>query len=337
MIAIICLLIPPAILVCMREKILKIHDNFCKTVFNYAVSVLLLNGLMMAILYYVFNSNGNVFLKLNEYNEFSCKYIATTLLFALVEPYVEKVLKKLKEIVKLDVELPQKATCLTNCRVIVSIYAVILFILNFVRIFDNNFWGDEAFTTNLIANTVSVILQKTAADVHPPLYYLIVKIGYILVGNRGWMFHFISLIPCAIILLFSMTVIWNRFGKIPAIILMTLSTLSDNAVKYNVEVRMYSWGALFVLLSFYCLYLILTEESTKHYILFMLSSLAAAYTHYYCLIAVAFFYLVLLVLTFVGGGWKTSQLEKGTRALRRYDCRLFTMAFRRGENFVEDK
>lgn len=204
--------------------------------------------------------------------------------------------------------------------VIASIYAVILFALNFVRIFDNNFWADEAFTTNLVANTVPVIIQKTAADVHPPLYYLIVKLGYTLAGNQGWMFHLISLFPCAIILIFSLTAIWNRFGKETAVILITLAALSKNAVRYNVEVRMYSWGALFVLLSFYCLYLILDEESTKHYILFTLSSLAAAYTHYYCLVSVAFFYVVLLVLCFFAKRLNWKKVLGGVYALLSLIC-----------------
>ena len=65
------------------------------------------------------------------------------------------------------------------------------------------------------------------------------------------------------------------------------------AYTYNTQIRMYSWAELFVLLSFYELYLILKKDKTKNYILFVLFSLCAAYTHYYALISVAFFYLAL--------------------------------------------
>ena len=179
-------------------------------------------------------------------------------------------------------------------KLIVSLYAVILFLMNFIRIFDNNFWGDEAFTVNLVKYSIPEIIEKTAADMHPPLYYLFVKLVYTIIGNQGWGYHLVSLIPCAIIIIFALTVIWKNLGWVVSIILITFTCLSDNAVHFNVEVRMYSWGALFVLLSYYCFYNILESDSWRSYCLFILSSLAAAYTHYYCLISVAFFYIALL-------------------------------------------
>lgn len=110
--------------------------------------------------------------------------------------------------------------------------------------------------------------------------------------------HMVSLIPCGLILVFSMTAVWRTFGAESAVLLITLACLSKNAVDYNMEVRIYSWGALFVLLAFYELYRILGREHMRHYILFVLFSLAAAYTHYYCLLSVAFFYGALLGLAF---------------------------------------
>ncbi len=194
--------------------------------------------------------------------------------------------------------LPKKHNDFSTLMIVMSIYAAILFALNVIRIFDNNFWGDEAFTTTLVAKNISEIIPLTAADVHPPLYYLIAKLGYMLVGDQGWMWHLISLLPCAITLVLALTFIWNKFSKETSIILITLATISENAVDYNVEVRMYSWGALFVLLSFLFLYLILNDEKNTDYALFTIFSLAAAYTHYYCLVSVAFFYVGLLVLAF---------------------------------------
>lgn len=60
---------------------------------------------------------------------------------------------------------------------------------------------------------------------------------------------------------------------------------------------MYSMAELFVLMSFFMLYLIFTEQKTIWYGLFALFSLAAAYTHYYALLSVTFFYITLLLYT----------------------------------------
>ena len=79
----------------------------------------------------------------------------------------------------------------------------------------------------------------------------------------------VSLIPCGLIIVFCMTAVWKTFGAEAAVLLITLACLSGNAVSYNMEVRMYSWGALFVLLTFYELYRILRQERILHYVLFV--------------------------------------------------------------------
>ena len=54
-------------------------------------------------------------------------------------------------------------------------YAFVLFLINFIRIFDNAFWGDEGFSILLAKMSVHEMIATTASDVHPPLYYLLVR------------------------------------------------------------------------------------------------------------------------------------------------------------------
>ena len=65
---------------------------------------------------------------------------------------------------------------------------------------------------------------------------------------------------------------------------------------FNVEARMYSLGAFFVLAAYLALHNILHSGKTSDWVIFSVASLCAAYTHYYALISVAFFYLALLSL-----------------------------------------
>lgn len=182
---------------------------------------------------------------------------------------------------------------LSIVRVITIIYALVLFAANFIRIFDEALWLDEAFTGNIIKQNIPGLLQTTANDVHPPLYYLITKAFCAIVGEHGWSLHFVSIVPLAIILVFSLTVIWNKFGAEAALIVMTFTSISDAALRFNVEIRMYSWAAMLVFFSYYYFYNILVENRVTDWVLFSVFSLAAAYTHYYALIAVAFFYAFL--------------------------------------------
>lgn len=45
-------------------------------------------------------------------------------------------------------------------------------ILYISLIFNHNIWTDEAFTLQLLEQNITGILEGTARDVHPPLYYL---------------------------------------------------------------------------------------------------------------------------------------------------------------------
>lgn len=178
------------------------------------------------------------------------------------------------------------------------IYALVLFLLNFIRIFDESFWGDEGFSIRLAKMGFSEMINATAKDVHPPLYYMLAQLLYKIFGNEGFAYHLSSIIPYAIIMIIACTYVKRNFGFICALILITMSSLTNSALTYNVEVRMYALGALFVLIAFLALYEIIKHNHFNHWIIFVLSSLGAAYTHYYALISVAFFYLVMLLLSY---------------------------------------
>ena len=184
-------------------------------------------------------------------------------------------------------------------RLAVTIFSAVLVVLNLLRIFDNNFWGDEAFTIRLAGMSVPEMLQATAEDVHPPLYYGIVQLFCKIFGYTGIVYHLASFIPYVLVIVLALTVVWKWFGMEASILLITLTSLLETAVSFHVEVRMYSWGSLFMLASFLALYSIFSQNRTRDYVWFVLVSLAGAYTHYYCLVSVAFFYMVLIGLALV--------------------------------------
>lgn len=177
--------------------------------------------------------------------------------------------------------------------ILVNVVALVLLVSNFPRIFDNAFWGDEGYTIMLSKMGFWDMIQRTAGDVHPPLHYLLTQVLYHLFGNHGFTYHLTAFIPYALLLLVGCTIVKKSFGIIPSLILIIMCSLMQQPVYYNLEVRMYSLAALFVLLSFYELYNILKEGRWSHWLFFTLASLGAAYTHYYALVSVAFFYLVL--------------------------------------------
>lgn len=295
MIAILCFFVPPIILLITRKNLLKESINFYNDASIYFISVLGLNFLMMFVLYHFFDNNDTLYLKLNSYNNFACKYIFLSVILAVTEPCLEFFLRK-----KLKFFLPKlhKVNKIKYSKLYVSLYASFLFFLNFIRIFDNNFWADETATiVYIMKGNFASIAEWAANDVHPPLYYFMLKIVYLLIGNRGWAFHLLSLLPCLIIMILSLTIFWREFSWKVSVIIITIIGLSYNSVYYNMEVRMYSWAGLFVLLSYYGLWRILVYKRPKDSILFIVFSLCAAYTHYFAMITVAFFYVMIMIIS----------------------------------------
>ncbi|MDC7278868.1 glycosyltransferase family 39 protein [Butyrivibrio fibrisolvens] len=192
-------------------------------------------------------------------------------------------------------------------RILACIYSAVLFYLNYIRVFDVNLWGDEAYTAWIIKYPVNQLIDYTAADVHPPLYYIGLKAFCGILGQRATVFHFFSVLALACMLIFALTVIWKEFGPAASLIVITFTSISDAALRFNVEIRMYSWAAVFVFLTYYFTYCLIKRPAIKYYVGFSIASLAAAYTHYYALVAVAFFYAYLLIRAIV---YKRTELIK---------------------------
>lgn len=182
-------------------------------------------------------------------------------------------------------------------RIVGIVYSLVLCAINFLRIFDGNFWGDESFSVILARMSFGDMLHETAMDVHPPLHYILEMVLNRILGDHGWVYHLGAFIPYFIGLVFILTAIWKRFGKETALLMVTFTSILSISIQYNVEVRMYSLAALFVLMSYYFLYGILSRGDNRSYALFVLTSLGAAYTHYYAMLTICFYYLALLIWT----------------------------------------
>lgn len=304
MVAFIALFFPAILMTCiwLRDEVIigrPSVSDVLRTVAVYASSVLLINFFDLLILAFLHKIDGDLAVRLNQYGSFAMKYIFLSVFIGISLPMGARAIQKGYVSFKVSFSSVSMPRIAVNAAM--AAYAFILFSLNFIRIFDENYWGDEAFSINLARNPVPAIVSITANSEHPPLYYILLRAMYLLLGDHGYAYHLVSLIPLAIILVFCLVKVRKVFGTGAALFLMTMTALSANAVTYNVEIRMYSWAAMFVLLSFYELYMILQTDRRSCYFWFSLFSLGAAYSHYYALVSVAFFYMVLLAWAFMKG------------------------------------
>lgn len=220
------------------------------------------------------------------------KYLLMSVAFAVALPGVLYLQSK----VTVSVEIPKRKIQFRYGCVLLAVYALILFMIHAVRVGNYNYWGDEAYSIMLAKMNYAEMLNATAADVHPPLYYILLKLVCAVIGDSYYAYNITTLIPYAVFLILSVTIVRKMFGGECCAILITFAALLDSSIEFNAEARMYSLGLLFVFLSYIMLYKILHEKNSWNYVWFAVTSLCAAYTHYYCLLVVAFFYLALLVM-----------------------------------------
>ena len=188
--------------------------------------------------------------------------------------------------------------------------------------FSNDIWYDELFTVGMIEHSYGDLIAFTARDVHPPLYYCIVKFFVELcklivpTTNTVSISKIVSVLPYLILLLYSVTFIRKRFGIFTGGLFLFCVIAMPQLSAYTVEIRMYSWALLFVTAALLHAYGLVTEPEfvnpsfiqikTERYgpkwihcTALVFYGLAAAYTQYFACVAVIMIYLYVLVIFFI--------------------------------------
>ena len=161
-------------------------------------------------------------------------------------------------------------------------------------------FNDDWFTVGLTYLPLSDSIKITAADVHPPLYYIIIKfVTFILTSlnikyNTIFLLKLLSAVPYLLILIVSGIKLKNEYDWLTIGLFTILIAIMSNFLLMYVSIRMYTYSVLFLLLSFYYLNDVIKESSTKSWVLFTLFTLLGAYTHYYTAISSSLLYFCLL-------------------------------------------
>lgn len=164
-------------------------------------------------------------------------------------------------------------------------------------------WEDEAFTLRIIQYSYLELIQYTAADVHPPLYYLLLKsvedvcalistnISFAIIIAK--LFSVVSYVLTALLC-------WKKIkdseSKTIAWMAILCLIAAPKLIEYGIEIRMYGWAVFFVTGAFLYAKDIMENRGTiRHWILLVVFSLCSAYTHNFALIAMAAVWLYLLI------------------------------------------
>lgn len=165
--------------------------------------------------------------------------------------------------------------------------------------FHSNIWFDESYSVGLARHSLGEIWSIGGHDVHPILYYWMLRIVFLVTGGSIMIYRIFSVIPIAIMIIIGYTHIRKDFGEKTGFIFSFLSAFLPEMAVYAIEIRMYSWAILAVtILSIYA-YRLMKRDSIKDWIIFGVSSLVSIYLHYYGLMCAGLINVILLIYLIV--------------------------------------
>lgn len=192
---------------------------------------------------------------------------------------------------------------------------LILLLGAFLRFYNNTavaLWHDEAFSALYMRYPWSEMIFRIGLDVHPPLYYFILRFWTYVMGQGLLSLRLLSIS-------FGVLTVWAGYLFVKAafqnqkLALLAALFLAVNPfqIQYSLEARMYTLGTFLSLLSGYLL--VRALEHQKFWIWYGIAVAAALYTHYYLLFTIAAQGLF-VILYF----WKTRNVKTLARAIGAY-------------------
>jgi mannosyltransferase len=188
-------------------------------------------------------------------------------------------------------------------------------------------WFDEAWSWRMSRFPLAELIEHTAADVHPPLYYLLLKAWTAAFGDSPLAMRSLSALFGVLTILAAYDLIrqvrprsnslstkggetppLQRFPVGAALLVAALVAFSVFQIRYGWEARMYALGTFLYAASGAALFRAVraSDKSGKWWAVYGALIVLFAYTHYFALLSIAAqgFFLAGYFLVQAGGRWR---------------------------------
>lgn len=142
-------------------------------------------------------------------------------------------------------------------------------------------WFDEAFSAYLVQFSFWDIARFTASDVHPPLYYWLLKVWSSLFGTTELAYRSLSVALGAATVTVAFFLSRKLFGRKVAWTALLFLILSPMLIRYSDEARMYTLAALIVFSATYVMLKARATNNTKLWVLYGVLVSLGMWTHYF--------------------------------------------------------
>jgi hypothetical protein len=176
-----------------------------------------------------------------------------------------------------------------------------------IKLLNSDFWYDEGFTGIVVKQDWGRMFELIRLDkVHPPTFYIIVKLWTLLFGSSANALHAITILFGTLLIptsyyFFQVFSTDNLKGRINGLVVATLLTISPFFAAYSVEARSYTFLALLGMLSLIFFYKAVLSEKAKarkYWTLFITTVSLLVLTHYFSIIIITGYILALILRHF---------------------------------------
>ena len=173
-------------------------------------------------------------------------------------------------------------------RPLLLLIILVAFGLRIHQLDKSGFWLDEALTplrsgysvTDILSNRI-IIQEGVTKDTHPPLYYLVIHFGRLLLGESDFSYRFPSALAGLLLipLLFQLA---RRMENLKtALLVALLAAINPLQIWYAQEARMYTLLVLLATAATLALWRAMTERHLFRWLaLYIVLASLAFYTHY---------------------------------------------------------
>ncbi|HFQ94067.1 MAG TPA: hypothetical protein ENK32_08665 [Anaerolineae bacterium] len=178
-------------------------------------------------------------------------------------------------------------------RVLAAAALLMGFGLRFHLLDAQSFWNDEGNSARLSERSLELIIEGTASDIHPPLYYLLLHGWRAVAGDSEFALRAFSAFAGALIIPVVMALGLLLGGERPypaALIAGLVTAVSPPLIYYSQETRMYALLGLLAVLStlFLAKFLVVSfqfsvfsGQAVGWGVAYVLCAAAGLYTHYF--------------------------------------------------------
>lgn len=146
-------------------------------------------------------------------------------------------------------------------------------------------WFDEGFTAYLMRYDFAGIARYTASDVHPPMYYWLLKIWTLLFGTTDMSLRSFSMIVIAAAIVLAYFLVRKLFGSRAALWSALFMAISPMLVRFGEEARMYGLAVLVAVAATYMLVLATEKPTTRRWVLYGVLVSVGMWVHYFTALA----------------------------------------------------